>query len=354
MIFGSSYTTATLFKQADMNPPIEALDKIIRYTKFPIISCDGTITFNSTSGVLSWTDPLKILGVDSSGGIFTNVIASGSLTLSTGSIAYADLSTVNNATVSATFVALAAASTVLVPSSRIVLGMVNTTKKEFYSGLLFPSFQQMVSTASVHAQQHNIDSSADHASTATEGNILIASSAGLAVDGGIGLSAVTAAISSLETDVAAISTHAQQHNIDSSADHGGGTATEGNILIASSAGLPIDAGKKPADYLGGRESSITCSASTFTVDFSTAETRFLELTTNSSCIITGGVNGQVYRLRVTQGATGGWTLAFGATAGSISWRGGIAPSITTVAAKSDWLTFVRSNDTWFADAAQNF
>jgi len=353
MILASSYTTATLFKPADMNPPLESFDKIIRNTKVPLISCDGTITFNSTSGELTWTDPLKILGMDSSGKMFTNVIASATLTLTTGSIVYADLSTVNNATISATFVAFSTASTTLLPSSRIVLGMVNTTAKQFYCHLLFPSFQQMLSTAAVHAQQHDIDSTDDHAGTATDGNILIASSAGLPIDGGIALTAVTTALSTLAVQVAAISTHAQQHNIDSSADHGS-TATEGNILIASSAGLPVDAGKKPADYLGGRESSVGASASTFTVDFSTAETRFVHLTTNSSCIITGGVNGQVYRLRVAQDATGGWTLAIGATAGTISWRGGVAPTMTTVANKSDWLTFVRSNSTWFADASQNF
>ena len=101
------------------------------------------------------------------------------------------------------------------------------------------------------------------------------------------------------------------------------------------------------------ESSITC-ASTFEVSFATVETRFLSLTTNASCIISNGVNGHKYKLRVTQDTTGNWTLDIGATAGSIKWKGGAAPTISTGATVSDILTFMRSNGTWFGEADQGY
>lgn len=109
----------------------------------------------------------------------------------------------------------------------------------------------------------------------------------------------------------------------------------------------------PTGALAGREATVTC-ATTFAIDFSAAESPVVVLTTNSSCIISNGSNGQVYRLRVMQDATGNWTLAIGATAGSIKWRGGAAPTISTGATHSDVLTFFRSNGTWFADSATGF
>lgn len=109
----------------------------------------------------------------------------------------------------------------------------------------------------------------------------------------------------------------------------------------------------PSGVLAGREATVTC-ATTFAIDFSAAESPVVVLTTNSSCVISNGSNGQVYRLRVMQDATGNWTLAIGATAGSIKWRGGSAPTISTGATHSDVLTFFRSNGTWFADSATGF
>ncbi|NIT55852.1 MAG: hypothetical protein GWN00_06330 [Aliifodinibius sp.] len=338
-LFHSSYTTSTLFKTADMNPPLEDLDNTLARIKIQQIHCDGSILWNNSSGELTWDAPLRIVAIDPGDGkMFTNVIASATLTLSTGHIVYADLSTVDGSTITATYVAFSTASTALQPSSRVVLGMVNTSQLEFFSNKLIPSLSQMFATASTVVGQHDIDSTSAHVGTVAENNVIIGSSVGLMKDCGKAYTEFT--------------THAQQHDINSTADHTG-TATENNLLMASSNGLPVDSSYSVSDMLKGRESSITC-ASTFTVNFSTAETQFIELTTNSSCIISGGVNGQVYRLRVTQDATGNWTLAIGATAGTISWAGGAAPTITTAASKSDWLTFVRSNGTWFADARQNF
>jgi hypothetical protein len=189
-----------------------------------------------------------------------------------------------------------------------------------------------------HAQQHAIDATADHTGTITEGNIVVGSSVGLFRDSSVSLAAIT--------------THAQQHAIDSTADHTG-SIVDGNIVLGSTDGLIKDSGRAITSLLGGREATMTCSAAV-TVDFTTAETQVLQLTTNCTVTIsTVGVNnGQVYRMRVHQDATGGWALTWTNT---IHWRNAtVAPTITTSGGYTDILTFLRSNSSWYADAAQNF
>ena len=246
--YHTPYTTATLFKDTDMNPPLASLDAAITSSK-AITCCGGSLAWDSTAGTLSWALDVHIASIGSDGKMFANILEVGAITIPINGIAYVPLSTVNNATVSATYVTFSTASTALIPNNRFILG-VNNTANQFYPDQL-----------SLH-------------------------------------------IDSILNDV--------QH-----------------------------------------ESSITC-ASTFEVSFATVETRYLSLTTNASCIISNGVNGHKYRLRVTQDTTGSWTLDIGATAGSIKWKGGAAPVISTGATASDILTFIRSNGTWFGEADQGY
>lgn len=294
--YHSSFTTASMFHKDDMNPPLSDLDAVITLSRGYLMCCGGDVAWDSTAGTLSWSLPINFLVLDpDTGKMAINTLASGSLTIPDSNFAYVDLSTISGTTtLSATYVAFSTASTALIPKNRLILGVANTAK-QFYPKHLSPHLNNFLNAASTNVYSHQIDTSSIHTSTA-------------------GASA---------------------------------------ILIGDANGLPIDSGRQLAEYRGARESSITC-ASTFTVDFSAAEMRFVSLTTNASAIITGGVNGHTYRLRVQQDTTGNWTLSLGATAGTIRWAGGAAPTITTAATVSDILTFHRSNGTWFAEAAQNF
>lgn len=369
-LYHSSITTATMFHADDLNPPLSTIDKAISFAKNSLMSDGGDISWDSTAGTLSWSKPIVITVIDpDSGNMALNTLASGNITIPQSNYAYIDLSTANGATVSATYVAFSATATAiataLVPANRFVLGAVDTSLDFYSKGLSLP-LRNILNSLSTFTGQHVIDSSAAHTSTATEGNIFIASSAGLPVDGSVALSGITSTIAALATAIginqssiaansaaiAAISTHARQHVIDSSADHTS-TAGSSEILIADANGLPVGSGRQLDSYRGARESSLTCAA-TFTIDFSTAETRFVMLTTNASAIVSGGSNGHLYRLRVQQDATGNWTLALGATANSIRWEGGTPPTITTSATVSDLIELLRSNGTWFGSIKQNF
>lgn len=127
--FHSSYTTSTLFKTGDMNPPLESLDKAISHTKSLMITCAGSLSWDSTSLVLSWDEKLKLIGInEDTGKIHINYISSGSITLNAaGDIVYADMTTDAGDNISATYTSFSTASTMLQPSSRIVLGMIDTT-----------------------------------------------------------------------------------------------------------------------------------------------------------------------------------------------------------------------------------
>ena len=385
--YHSSYSTLTLLKPSGLNPPIEDLDAALTYEKTAILACNGgSLSWDSTSGTLGWTTTMKVLFADPGDGkMVVNLCASGSIAIPANNVAFINLSTVDSATVSVTYTSYSTASTALIGEARFVLGAVDADL-HFHPEKLIPHLEQMLNTAiGSSIIQHNVTSTSYHIgpSTFTEDNIMVFSSVGLPKDGG--------------SPIATYATHAQQHAINSSLDHSG-TIVENNIVIGSSAGLPIDSGKAISDFstvavqhtisdtayhvgtavaanlfiastggapidsgraisglLGGREATITCSAEV-TVDFSTAETQVMVLTTNCTVTLStvGIADGQVYRLRVNQDATGGWALTFNSSQ-TIHWRNAtISPTITTVADYSDWLTFVRSQSTWYADAAQNF
>lgn len=230
-----------------MNAPLETLDKAITLTRSAVVHCDGNINWDGVTGVLSWDAPLRIIAADDGDGkMFTNVVSSGSLTLSTGKIAYVALSTVDGAAAIATSTSFSTASTMLIPSSLVILGVVNSSKLQFYPQHLLPSLTAMI----------------------------------------------------------------------------------------------------------GGETSASCSAVT-TINFDVSPIKYMQITTNSSIVLSGGVNGQAYRLRLTQGATGGWAITWDAGV-TIRWAGGSPPTITTAAGYSDWITLVKSNTTWYGSVSQNY
>lgn len=392
--YHSSISTATLWKPSDINPRFSDLDEALTLERSAVIGCNGGgLAWDSTAGILSWSSEMKIVFADPDNGkMVLNIIAAGAATVPVNNIVYAPLSTVSGSTVSVTYVAFSTASTALIPANNMIFGVVDTNV-DFHPHKLFPSLSAMLNTAigssliqhnvtstayhigpstftednvivfssvglpkdggyaiadwtsqiaaiTTHARQHNIDATADHVGTITEGNVIVGSSVGLFRDSSVALSAIT--------------THAQQHALDSTADHTG-TITDNNIVLGSTEGLIKDSGRAISGLLGGREATMTCSAAV-TVDFSTAETQVMVLTTNCTVTLStvGITDGQVYRLRIQQDGTGAWALTWDAGV-AIHWRNStVGPTITTSAGYSDWLTFVRSQSTWYADAAQNF
>jgi hypothetical protein len=136
--YHTAYTTATLFHETEMNPPLSDLDAAITAQRSMMID-GGDIGWDSTVGTLSWTLPMKFLLVDPADGkMILNEMASGSITIPASRLAYVDLSTVNSATVSATYIALSTASTSLVPGTRFLLGHVNTALQFYPISLASP------------------------------------------------------------------------------------------------------------------------------------------------------------------------------------------------------------------------
>jgi len=60
------------------------------------------------------------------------------------------------------------------------------------------------------------------------------------------------------------------------------------------------------------------------------------------------IGGGVYRLQLTQGASGGGSVMWGET---IKWRGKVPPTLTSSAYGEDILTFVYINGAWSGDIA---
>ncbi len=99
------------------------------------------------------------------------------------------------------------------------------------------------------------------------------------------------------------------------------------------------------------EQTLTWNANV-TINCNSGATAYMILSGATSAItLSNGINGKVYRLRLTQDSTGSRLVTWVTT---IKWRGGSAPTLTTTINKSDWITFVRSNGEWYADACTNF
>lgn len=141
---GTNFYTALIdgtdkFKAASLNPPHAALDKALIYNMRNIaIHCDGEITYTKgTTGVLAWSDVLRIHFTRDDGTINQNTVNAGSVNLTDGQFAYIDLSETDNAVISvaaATMPAVDAASTLGIGSSykRLVLGYKNSASDRFY------------------------------------------------------------------------------------------------------------------------------------------------------------------------------------------------------------------------------
>lgn len=131
--FHTPYTTATKTRASELNVPLAELDKAISYGKNSIIHCDGDISYDSSTGVLSWSGTLRILFNTTAGLAVQNTIAAGNVTLADNEIAYVTLNETNDTalTVSVATVTTGAASG-FVAVGRVVLAYRNATSNDCY------------------------------------------------------------------------------------------------------------------------------------------------------------------------------------------------------------------------------
>ena len=134
--FHTALAASNIWTPGSVNPTYAGLDRGITYLKNIILHCDGVVTYNPLTGVLTWSSILRILFNRADGQAIQNTVAAGNVTLTDNQFAYADLSETNDAvlTVSAATVTTTAASNFLA-YNRIVLGYRNTA-----SDLYFPVY----------------------------------------------------------------------------------------------------------------------------------------------------------------------------------------------------------------------
>jgi len=112
---GNNYHTpwqdqVTHYSAAEMCIPLGHLDRALTYNKPAIVSCDGEIAWDNTTGVLSWTGPLRIVFNREDGVAVQNTVATGNLTLLDNQFALATLDDTNDT-------AITLAATTLNPGS---------------------------------------------------------------------------------------------------------------------------------------------------------------------------------------------------------------------------------------------
>lgn len=229
----------TLFKATDMNSPLEELDRAISYHKNRIVSCDGIIDYDKTTGQLTWDATIRVVYNRTDGYAVENTIVAGNVTLSDNQFAYVDLSETDGQAVSIAVATVTTdAASNFIAYNRFILGYRNATSDDFYPVGLRAIWGD---ASDAHPRLHDIDSTDDHngVSGAVEDNLLSFDANGLPKDSGLSDASVTAAVAA---------SHAQDHDIDSTADHNGVSgAVEDNLLSFDANGLPKDSGLSDAN-----------------------------------------------------------------------------------------------------------
>lgn len=130
-------------RAADMNAPLAALDQAVTYAKSALVGCDTKSCISWSGGTLTWSDTIHIYFNRTDGQTIHNSVAAGSLALSLGEFAYADLSETNNAVLTVKKAAVAAGSaSVSINYDRLILGYRNAADDIFYPMALAGVFAQ--------------------------------------------------------------------------------------------------------------------------------------------------------------------------------------------------------------------
>jgi len=308
---GTNYHTAyaagvTGFTSALMGAPLSTLDRAITYHKVAFVGCDGTLSYDSGTGVLTWSGTIHIYFTRADGTAIHNSIAAGNITLNDNEFCYVTLSETNDAVLTMAKAALGAGSASAFKAYNILcMGFRNASDNNFYPEELAGVFAMMLA-GSAYVEKATFDAH----------TILYAVS---------------------DNTPAALAVGEQRIV---------GRKTGGNIAALTGAEvLSIVNGMQAG------QQSITC-ADNITIDWSAGSTAYMTFDRASVDVtMSNPVNGQVYRFLVKQDATGGRVLTWTTT---VKWRGGAAPTLSAGANAEDILTFVYINGAWYGDIAANF
>lgn len=298
--------SVTQFTAASMNPALEGLDRALTYQKGAFIGCDGTMSYDSGTGVLTWTSTIHIYFNRTDGQAIHNSVSSGNITLADGEFCYVDLSETNNATLTVAKASISTGSASnFIAYNRLLLGYRNTSDNNFYPEELAGIWAQMLASGTYVEK------------TLFDANSILAANT--------------------DNTPAAV-TVAEQRIV--------GRKTGGNIDDLTGAEV-----LSIANAMQAGEQSITC-ADSVTIDWSLGSSAYMTFDRDSVALtLSNGVNGQVYRLVLIQSSGGSDVLTWSTT---VKWRGGSAPTLTTAGSSIDILTFVRINSVWYGDVATNF
>lgn len=123
----------TTFKVASMDPALAGLDRGITYQKNVIVSCDGVITYNKATGVVAWSDVIRIHFNRADGQAILNTIAAGDITLADNEFFYVTLSETDSTALTASKAAITtSAASNFLAYNILVLGYRNAASDEFY------------------------------------------------------------------------------------------------------------------------------------------------------------------------------------------------------------------------------
>ncbi len=129
----SEVAPKTKFTAASMGAPLSELDKAISLIKNLSISCDGIISYNKNTGILSWSNSLRINFTTAAGLSVYNTVNAGNVTISDNYIAYVDLNETTGTVISvSTATVPSGAASPFVTVDRVVLGYRDSTSDDYY------------------------------------------------------------------------------------------------------------------------------------------------------------------------------------------------------------------------------
>ena len=94
------------------------------------------------------------------------------------------------------------------------------------------------------------------------------------------------------------------------------------------------------------------SGGTVTLNWNNSNIQRLTLTSSITTLTKSNpVDGGVYTLQLTQGGTGGYTVAWGS---DVKWPAGTAPTLSTATGGVDFVSFIYGPTSYYANANLNF
>lgn len=86
--FHTPWVITTRFRASEMIIPPQELDTAITLNRPGIVSCDGVLSYDESTGTLSWDTQIRLYFVNENGATVLNTIAASSISLSAGQFAY--------------------------------------------------------------------------------------------------------------------------------------------------------------------------------------------------------------------------------------------------------------------------